>query len=91
MATMSPNANRRRQPYTKIKVFLYQKNIPQIEVGQVIGKTVSAINQKLNGTGGDFSLGEARILCEHFGIPKEFFFEVSVPIKELSSSEVTSE
>lgn len=87
MAGMSPNINRRRQPYTKIKVFLYQNNIPQNELGSVIGKTGSAINQKLNGTGGDFSLGEARALCERFGIPKEFFFEIDVPIRERSGRE----
>ncbi|MBY9077246.1 XRE family transcriptional regulator [Paenibacillus sp. HN-1] len=82
MAGMSPKISRRRQPYSKIKVYLYQNNIPQVEVGVAIGKTSSAINQKLNGTGGDFSLNEARALCEKFGIPKEFFFELDVPIKE---------
>ncbi|AIQ63291.1 hypothetical protein PSTEL_09510 [Paenibacillus stellifer] len=79
---MSPNANRRREPYTKIKVFLLERNIPQSEVGEVIGKRSSAINQKLNGTGGDFSLGEARVLSRQFGIPMEYFFEVDVPKKE---------
>lgn len=83
MAGMSPSANRRREPYTKIKVYLYENNIPQSEVGNAIGKTSSAINQKLNGTGGDFSLGEARILSDRFGIPREFFFELGVPKKEL--------
>lgn len=82
MVGMSPKIVRRRQPYSKIKVYLYQNNISQVEVGAVIGKTSSAINQKLNGTGGDFSLSEARILCEKFGIPKEFFFELDVPFKE---------
>lgn len=82
MAGMSSTANRRREPYTRIKVFLYENNIQQHEAGSVIGKTGSAINQKLNGTGGDFSLSEARVLCEKLGIPKEFFFEVSVPKKE---------
>jgi len=82
MAGMSSTANRRREPYTRIKIFLYQNNIQQHEVGSVIGKTGSAINQKLNGTGGDFSLSEARMLCEKLGIPMEFFFEIGVPKKE---------
>ncbi|OMD06490.1 hypothetical protein BJP50_11065 [Paenibacillus odorifer] len=85
---MSPNANRRREPYTKIKIFLYENSIQQTEIGIAIGKTASAINQKLNGTGGDFSLGEARVLSREFGIPREFFFDLSVPKKEQNEEEV---
>lgn len=56
-----------------------ENKISQKQLGVAIGKDKSAINQKLNGTGGDFSLNEARALCVIFGIPKEYFFEISVP------------
>lgn len=82
MALISEQADRRRPPYTKIKLWLMEHNISQKEVGTAIGRDVSNVNQKLNGTGGDFSLSEARILCRDFGIPREYFFEVNVPKME---------
>lgn len=85
MAVISAQADRRRPPYTKIKMWLMEHNISQKKIGAAIGKDVSNVNQKLNGTGGDFSLSEARILCRDFGIPREYFFEVPVPKTERSS------
>ncbi|WP_322924589.1 helix-turn-helix transcriptional regulator [Paenibacillus campi] len=90
MAVMSPKAERKREPYTKIKMFLMENNISQKQLGEAIGKGTSAINQKINGTGGDFSLAEARVLCKEFGLPKEYFFEIKVPKSEQKEGTVSN-
>lgn len=82
MASINESTSRRHKPYRKIKAFLVENNISQKELGVILKKSQSAVNQKLNGTGGDFSLQEARILSQHYGIPTTFFFEIDVPIKE---------
>jgi hypothetical protein len=40
------------------------------------------VNKKINGTGPDFKLSEARILSEQLGVPLSLFFTVKVPLKE---------
>lgn len=82
MAHIREITSRRHTPYRKIKAFLVENNISQKELGSLINKSPSAVNQKLNGTGGDFSLQEARLLAEHFNIPRAYFFELSVPKTE---------
>ena len=82
MANINESTSRRHKPYRKIKAYLVENNISQKELGVLLEKSQSAVNQKLNGTGGDFSLQEARLMSEHYGIPSSFFFEVCVPIKE---------
>ena len=75
-------ANRIREPYREIKKFLIDRDIDQQTFGEVIGKNPSDINKRLNGTGADFSLSEARKLVDEFKIPFEYFFEPNVPISE---------
>ncbi|MGE7766630.1 helix-turn-helix domain-containing protein [Peribacillus sp. NPDC096540] len=82
MANINQSTSRRHQPYRKIKAYLVENDISQKDLGVLLEKSQSAVNQKLNGTGGDFSLQEARIMSEKLGIPSAFFFEVIVPIKE---------
>lgn len=82
MANVNDSISSRHLPYNKIKSFLVIHNISQKEVGLLIQKSPSAVNQKLNGTGGDFSLEEARMMTSHFGIPRAYFFEIIVPKKE---------
>ncbi|WP_042352292.1 helix-turn-helix domain-containing protein [Bacillus massiliigorillae] len=82
MANINGETSRRHPPYNKIKAFLVENYISQKEVGLLLAKSPSAINQKLNGTGGDFSLEEARMMSSHFGIPRAYFFEIEVPKKE---------
>lgn len=74
MASINESTSRRHQPYRKIKAFLVENNISQKELGEILEKSQSAINQKLNGTGGDFSLQEARLMSEKLGIPSAYFF-----------------
>lgn len=82
MANIKENTSRRHSPYRKIKAFLVENNYSQKDIGAIINKSQSAVNQKLNGTGGDFSLQEARLLANHFGIPIAYFFDSDVPKKE---------
>lgn len=65
---------RRHTPYTKFKAFLDEKGINQKEVADLLGKSVSAFNQNLNGTGGDFSISEVRIICQKYGISADEYF-----------------
>lgn len=65
---------RRHAPYSKFKAFLVENNINQRDIAVLLGKSTSALNQNLNGTGGDFSLEELRILCREFNISADDFF-----------------
>lgn len=76
MASMSIDAERRRKPYRKLKAFIVEQGLSQKEVANYLEKTASALNQNLNGTGGDFSLSEARLLIEKYKVPPEYFFEI---------------
>lgn len=65
---------RRHIPYTKFKAFLEEVGVRQSELAGFLNKTPSALNQNLNGTGGDFSLSEVRMICEKFNISADDFF-----------------
>ncbi|MDR9794065.1 helix-turn-helix domain-containing protein [Aeribacillus composti] len=65
---------RRHIPYTKFKAFLVENNISQSEVAKLLGKSKSALNQNINGTGGDFSLSEIRLICQHYNISADEYF-----------------
>ena len=67
-------AKRRHEPYVKLKAFLVENAIKQKEIADLLGKTTSAFNQNLNGTGGDFSLDEVRLLCRELNITADEFF-----------------
>jgi len=70
---------RRHAPYTKFKALLDEKGVNQAEIANLLGKSTSAFNQNLNGTGGDFSIPELRIICRKFGISAdEYFLEPGV-------------
>lgn len=68
--------------YGNLKGWLVARNISQTEVAELLGTTSNYVNKKLNGTGPDFRLSEARKLHTSFGAPMSFFFEVNVPLKE---------
>jgi len=68
------NISRRHLPYVRFKKFLDEKNICQKEVAELLQKSVSALNQNLNGTGGDFSLPEVRKLCIEYRISSDYYF-----------------
>jgi transcriptional regulator with XRE-family HTH domain len=65
---------RRHTPYSKFKAFLVENNINQRDVAMLLKKSLSALNQNLNGTGGDFSLKEVRIICKQFNISADDYF-----------------
>lgn len=66
--------NRRRQPYTKFKAWMQENGIRQDELAEIIGKSRNVVNQKLNGTGGDFTMEEVRKICQYFKISADTFF-----------------
>lgn len=68
------DTNRRHTPYTKFKAFLDEQGINQKEVAELLGKSASAVNQNLNGTGGDFSLSEVRLICKKYSISADEYF-----------------
>lgn len=65
---------RRHKPYTKFKALLEERGIKQYEFAEQLGKSTSALNQNLNGTGGDFSLEEVRFICSKLKISADDFF-----------------
>lgn len=65
---------RRHEPYTKFKAFLVENGIKQQELAKALGKSVSALNQNINGTGGDFNLTELRNISSMYGISIDEFF-----------------
>lgn len=66
--------DRRHEPYVKFKAFLVENNIKQEEIAILLGKSKSALNQNLNGTGGDFSVKELRIIMRTYKISIDEFF-----------------
>lgn len=65
---------RRHTPYTKFKAFLDENGVKQSEVAELLKKSTSALNQNLNGTGGDFSIAEVRIICQRYSISSDEYF-----------------
>ncbi|SMG58357.1 helix-turn-helix domain-containing protein [Paenibacillus aquistagni] len=65
---------RRHTPYTKFKAFLNETGVKQNELAKLLNKSTSALNQNLNGTGGDFSVSELRIICATFEISADEYF-----------------
>lgn len=67
-------AKRRRSPYFKFRAFLDEQEIKQVEVAAMLGINRATLNQKINGTGGDFSVVEVRKICEYYKISADEFF-----------------
>ncbi|MDU4953828.1 MAG: hypothetical protein DBY38_01955 [Clostridium cadaveris] len=65
---------RRHEPYVKFKTFLIANNIKQRDLAKLLGKSTSALNQNINGTGGDFNLQELRVISSTYGISIDDFF-----------------
>jgi len=72
----------RRPKYLGLKGWLVSNNITQEKVAKRLNTTPNYFNKKINGTGSDFKLSEARIMHEDFGVPMFYFFEIPVPLKE---------
>lgn len=60
--------------YHDIKKWLMDKKITQRKVAVVLKKNTNYVNKKINGTGPDFSLEEARKMHEKLGVPMTYFF-----------------
>lgn len=70
---------RRHAPYQKFKSFLVENGIKQKEVAKILNKSQTALNQNLNGTGGDFLVMEIRKICMEFQISgDEYFLDLNV-------------
>jgi transcriptional regulator with XRE-family HTH domain len=68
------DVKRRHVPYTKFKALMQEQNIKQKELAVLLNKTITAVNQNLNGTGGDFSMSEVRKICLAYNISCDTFF-----------------
>ncbi|MCX2455668.1 helix-turn-helix domain-containing protein [Lacticaseibacillus nasuensis] len=72
----------KRPAYQGMKGWLVANKITQNDVAEVLDTTPNYINKKLNGTGADFKMSEARKMHESLGVPMAYFFEIQVPYKE---------
>ena len=68
-------ANRVREPYLELKGWMAEHDVKQVDVAKVLDTTGNYVNKKINGTGSDFTLYEARKLVKHFGMPGSFFLQ----------------
>ena len=66
--------NRNREPYMKLLLYLKENRIKQKDVASLLGKSASAFNQQLNGTGADFTVEEVVKICEHYSISADTYF-----------------
>lgn len=60
--------------YVELKKYLTENNIKHKEVADLIGVDSSAFSKKINKKAGDFSIEEARIICEKFNLSMDNFF-----------------
>jgi transcriptional regulator with XRE-family HTH domain len=51
-----------------------EHGISQIQVAKIVGKSKTALNQNLNGTGGDLSLPDVRKICQTLNISSDEYF-----------------
>lgn len=68
------NVKRKHTPYTKFKAYMQEQNIRQTELAVLLCKTLTSVNQNLNGTGGDFSMSDVRKICLAYSISSDTFF-----------------
>ncbi|WP_241685152.1 XRE family transcriptional regulator [Pediococcus pentosaceus] len=73
---------KKRIIYRQLKGWLVSNSISQKRVGEIIGTTANVVNKKINGTGSDFKLSEARTLHNKLKVPTDCFFEIEVPLSE---------
>lgn len=73
---------KKRIIYRQLKGWLVSNSISQKRVGEIIGTTANVVNKKINGTGSDFKLSEARTLHNKLKVPIDCFFEIEVPLSE---------
>lgn len=65
---------RRASAYTKFKAWMAENDIKQKDLAELLCRRVSTINQKLNGTSGDFTMAEVRKICEQYNISSDTYF-----------------
>lgn len=63
-----------RQPYSKFKGFLAEKNIKQKEIAELINISEATLSKRLNGKGGDFTIQDLKKICLTLDIKAEIFF-----------------
>lgn len=71
---MNKRVKRRHVPYTKFKAFMQEHGIGQAALARLLGKSITSVNQNLNGTGGDFSMADVRKICLAYGISSDEYF-----------------
>lgn len=71
---LKKGAKRRNTPYSKFKAYMQENNIRQADLARLLGKTITTVNQNLNGTGGDFSMDDVRTICCHYKVSCDALF-----------------
>lgn len=59
--------------YTKFKAWLKENNVKAAELAELLGIQESTVSKKLGGHS-DFTVGEIRTICLHYGISADEFF-----------------
>lgn len=83
---LQKKTERKRLPYNEFKQYLQEEHIPQAYIGKLLNLKTAAVNQKINGTGGDFTVGEVKIICNDLKISaQKYFFPELVSISTTNS------
>lgn len=64
----------KREPYSKFKGYLAEKNIHQKEIAKLLEVSPATLSKRLNGKGGDFSIQDLKKICKNLKIKAEIFF-----------------
>lgn len=60
--------------YVELKKYFLEHNIKHVEVAEFLKMTNSTFSLKINRKGTDFSLVEARAICEKYKLEMQKFF-----------------
>lgn len=67
-------ARKRRAAYTKFKAWMAENDVKQRHLAELLGVSVAAVNARLNGAKGDFSMADVRKICEYYKISADNYF-----------------
>lgn len=65
---------KKREPYSKFKGYLVEKNIPQKKIAELLCISEPTLSKRLNGKGGDFSVQDLKKICDFLQIKADIFF-----------------
>lgn len=60
--------------YVELKKYLVEHNIKHSDLAEALSMPSATFSRKINRAGADFSLSEARAICQKYGLKMQDFF-----------------